>query len=166
MTGFILGLIAVFGFGIVGWFLADTRKRVRIIFGAGSASARDFEQNLAVRVARSETTLEEMGPRLTRTEDAARVSVQKVGFLRFNPFQDTGGDNSFVIALLDGKDNGIVLSSLYMREGTRLYAKQITRGAAKQPLSDEEQKVLDETINESPKLQIPRLPFGGQANPK
>ena len=139
---FILGGIASLGLGIVGWLLADTRKRVRIIFGAGSASARDFEQNLAVRVARSETTLEEMGPRLTRTEDAARVSVQKVGFLRFNPFQDTGGDNSFVIALLDGKDNGIVISSLYMREGTRLYAKEIKNGTPRQPLSEEEQQVL------------------------
>ena len=81
------------------------------------------------------------------------MSVQKVGFLRFNPFQDTGGDNSFALALLDRENNGVILSSFYTREGVRIYAKQIENGASRQALSDEEKKVLEEALNRSTKLE-------------
>ena len=69
---------------------------------------------------------------------------QKSAFLRFNPFGDTGGDQSFVWALLDKNDNGVILSSLHGREGTRVYAKEIRNGSVvNHRLSDEENKVLN-----------------------
>ncbi len=54
--------------------------------------------------------------------------VQKIGFVRFNPFPQTGGDQSFCLALLDAKDNGFVLSSLHSRDHTRFYAKTVKVG--------------------------------------
>ena len=73
----------------------------------------------------------------------ASRSVHKVGMIRFNPFKDLGGDQSFSVALLDGQDNGVVISSLHTREGTRVYAKAIEKGKAiKHPLSDEEQEAI------------------------
>lgn len=53
---------------------------------------------------------------------------QKVGFVRFNPFPQTGGDQSFCLSLLDEKDNGFVLSSLHSRDATRFYAKTVKAG--------------------------------------
>jgi hypothetical protein len=71
--------------------------------------------------------------------DLASRSVHKVGVVRFNPFKDLGGDQSFSIALLDGENSGVVFSSLHSREGNRVYAKPVTRGKAiKYPLTDEE----------------------------
>ena len=68
---------------------------------------------------------------------------QKTAFLRFNPFGDTGGDQSFVWALLDEEDNGVVISSLHGRENTRVYAKLIREGeVVNHKLSKEEQEVL------------------------
>lgn len=68
---------------------------------------------------------------------------QKVGFLRFNPFSDTGGDQSFVLSLLDGKDSGIILNSLHSRGTTRLYAKEVKKGSGeKTKLSKEEKEVI------------------------
>lgn len=55
-------------------------------------------------------------------------NIQKVGLIRFNPFADTGGNQSFSLALLDGEDNGLVISSLHSREVTRIYAKPIKGG--------------------------------------
>ncbi|MGB9706589.1 MAG: DUF4446 family protein [Microgenomates group bacterium] len=57
-------------------------------------------------------------------------NIQKIGLVRFNPFAGTGGDQSFCLALLDGEDNGLVISSLHSREVTRIYAKPIKRGKA------------------------------------
>lgn len=69
--------------------------------------------------------------------------IKKVGIVRFNPFKDTGGNQSFSLAFLDGKDNGIVITSLYTREGNRVYGKSIKNGGSEFPLSKEEQKAIE-----------------------
>ena len=75
------------------------------------------------------------------------ISITKVGVVRFNPFKDTGGDQSFVIALLNSNNNGIVLSSLYTREGNRVYTKPIEKGTSTYHLSKEEEKAIAEAIS-------------------
>ena len=81
-------------------------------------------------------------------------SLHKVAMMRFNPFKDMGGDQSFSIALLNGKNNGIALSSLYTREGTRVYSKAIVGGKSeKYPLTDEEEQVVKKAmIQETKKI--------------
>lgn len=72
-----------------------------------------------------------------------RFHLQKVGFLRFNPFADTGGDQSFILALLDKDNSGVVLSSLHSRGTTRLYAKKVVHGKGEPfELSSEEKGVV------------------------
>ena len=74
--------------------------------------------------------------------------LHKVAMMRFNPFKDIGGDQSFSIALLNGKNNGIVISSLYTREGTRVYSKAITSGKSeKYPLTEEESDVVKKAMS-------------------
>lgn len=69
--------------------------------------------------------------------------IQKVSIVRFNPFDDVGGDQSFCIAFLDAGNNGMVVSSLHSRQGTRIYAKPIQSGqAAQYQLSQEEQQAV------------------------
>jgi uncharacterized protein DUF4446 len=73
-----------------------------------------------------------------RLEAGAVRAFQRVGLVRFNPFEDTGGNQSFALALLDAEGNGWVLSSLHARTGTRVYAKAIRGGRSDGALSDEE----------------------------
>lgn len=54
--------------------------------------------------------------------------IQKIGLVRYNPFSETGGNQSFVLALLDGKDSGLVITSLHSREATRVFAKPVKAG--------------------------------------
>ncbi|PIP52221.1 hypothetical protein COW80_00070 [Candidatus Beckwithbacteria bacterium CG22_combo_CG10-13_8_21_14_all_01_47_9] len=69
--------------------------------------------------------------------------IQKIGFVRFNPFNQTGGDQSFCLALLDAKANGFVLSSLHSRESTRFYAKTVKEGGGDgHELSKEERQAV------------------------
>jgi hypothetical protein len=72
----------------------------------------------------------------------SKANIQKVGLVKFNPFNETGGDHSFSLALLDGHKNGIIITSLHTRERTRLYVKDVSSGKSKIELSIEEQKAL------------------------
>jgi hypothetical protein len=72
-----------------------------------------------------------------------KLHIQKVGLVRFNPFSDTGGSQSFTLALLDGHDNGLVMTSLYARTGNRWYVKEVQGGKGKEyELSKEEQSAI------------------------
>ncbi len=69
--------------------------------------------------------------------------IQKIGLLRFNPFKDTGGDQSFILTLIDSRDTGVVITALYSRSGTRWYAKRVVKGKGlEHELSEEEKKAL------------------------
>jgi len=70
-------------------------------------------------------------------------SIHKIGLLRFNPFREIGGDQSFSLALLDDENNGTIISSLYSREGVRIYAKAVQKGkTTKYPLTEEEKRAI------------------------
>jgi len=72
------------------------------------------------------------------------LHVQKIGIVRFNPFADTGGAQSFSIALLDLQGNGIVMTSLYARAGNRWYVKEVVKGKGRDmALSKEEESVIE-----------------------
>jgi hypothetical protein len=71
-----------------------------------------------------------------------RTTVQHVGLIRFNPFEDVGGDQSFALALLDGEHNGVVISSIYSRNGGRMYAKPLQVGVQNRALSQEEEMAI------------------------
>lgn len=81
--------------------------------------------------------------RCDQIEKTALHFVQRVGLVRFNPFDETGGDQSFCVALLDAHNNGMVISSLHSRQGTRIYAKPVREGQGTQyQLSKEEQEAI------------------------
>jgi len=68
--------------------------------------------------------------------------VQKVGLIRFNPFNEIGGDHSFVLAVMDGEEDGFVITCLHTRERTRMYAKEISKGKSGIGLSKEEERAI------------------------
>ena len=102
---------------------------------------RVLEKVLATE-AENKKVIKMLGKEIDRLQDDGRFHVQKVGLIRFNPFQETGGDHSFSIALLDGKDTGVVLTGLHTRERTRVYAKSIKKGKSEHELSNEEKKAF------------------------
>lgn len=73
---------------------------------------------------------------------------QKQALIRFNPFNELGGDHSFSLTLLNGVDNGVIITSLHARERTRVYIKEIVAGKSKIELSKEEEKSLSQALKE------------------
>ncbi len=108
--------------------------------GRGLESVLSAHLDTVLRVA---TDLDEVRARTTALERALPLDLQRVGLIRFNPFEDTGGNQSFALALLNAEDTGVVVSSLHSRTGTRVYAKEIRAGKCETALSAEEVRAVE-----------------------
>jgi Protein of unknown function (DUF4446) len=145
----VVGTVLLFIVGLAIGIIGMNRRLSRAIAThrslADEASGRPLGEILVShgeRMRTVENRLAEVDGRYRQLADRSRGSLQHVGLVRFNPFDDTGSDQSFAIALLDDEANGIVLSSLHGRAGTRIFAKAIRAGQASHALSDEEQEAL------------------------
>ena len=88
--------------------------------------------------------LDKLKDKLSEIEKLQLKHIQRVGLIRFNPYDETGGDQSFSLSLLDNKGNGIVITSLHARAGTRVFAKPVLEGkSSKYKFSQEEQKSVE-----------------------
>lgn len=113
--------------------------------GLTDQSFKSVLDNLMKDITVSKKDIDYLKAYCDKMEKDGLLHVQRIGFLRFNPFKDTGGDQSFILSLCDGKDTGVVISSLYSRSGTRWYTKRVINGKGiEHDLSDEEKKVLKE----------------------
>lgn len=101
-------------------------------------------EKLLAQEQKNTTELKRVMAELALVKKNAINPIQKVGITRFNPFGETGGDQSFSVCLLNGEDNGFILTALHTRDRTRVYTKTIVGGISKTELSGEEQKVLKE----------------------
>lgn len=145
------GVVALFVavIGLAGWISllqrseARLRHRLRRILDEGGTTGLD--EVLGDQTKRIEALgkgVESLDALQRELQVAARLALQRVGVVRFNPFQDSGGDQSFAIALLDRDGTGIIVSSLHGRTETRIFAKQIDNGRSTHTLSDEEQQAI------------------------
>ena len=75
------------------------------------------------------------------------LCIKKVGMVRYSAFKDTGSDLSFVLALLNDKNDGVILNGIYSREMSNIYAKQVIDGKCSSKLSEEERQALEIAIN-------------------
>lgn len=73
--------------------------------------------------------------------------VQKVGIYRYNAYKDAGHDLSFTLALLDEKNDGVVLNGIYSREMSNIYAKPIKNGVSEYKITEEEKEALKRAMN-------------------
>ena len=125
--------------GVFVWFFDRLNKMMKK--SKGQNLVKTIEKILKQEKENSES-IKDIAKDLKLMEDVNKLHVQKIGIVRFNPFNETGGDHSFTIALLNGKDTGIVLTGLHTRERTRMYLKPIESGKSKYELSSEENRAI------------------------
>ncbi len=129
------GILSIW-LGIVTYLLWQVRSFLQKLFPSDGG---DFRKKLE-EVFREVNFVKEF--RELNLKNLSRVSLK-----RFNPYQDTGGDQSFTVALLNGEEDGLVITSLHARTGTRVFAKQIKSGKGDRvKLSDEEEEVIKEAL--------------------
>jgi len=110
--------------------------------GADNTSLESILGTHLERVYAVAREVDKLAARAAILEQVQRKAFQKIGLVRFNPFEDTGGNQSFALALLDHNGDGIVISSLHARAVTRIYGKAIAGGKSEAALSSEESEAL------------------------
>jgi len=135
-------IIFLFLFCYLFYQLFKTKKRLDIFFKKDN---KDLGEVLASQIRKLEDqgkNIEKIYGEIEKLNKISATCFQKIGVIRFNPFQEVGGDQSFSVALLDAQNNGFVITGLYTREGNRIFAKPIENGQSKYLLSGEEKEAI------------------------
>lgn len=142
----LLAGMAAAAIGLAIWLFVRMRRLERryklLMTGVSGGNLEAILEEHIRRVQEATARVEELNLLVMRLERNNRSHLQRVGFLRFNPFRDTGGDQSFALALADEGGNGVVISSLHSREVTRVYAKPLVAWQTSYQLTDEEQQAI------------------------
>lgn len=125
--------------------LNNKYKKFMNKLGNGKNLEEDLE-NFMYKVDRVEKQNAEITNHCRNLEDDLSKCIQKIGIVRYSAFKDTGSDLSFVVALLDEKNNGVVFNGIYSREMSNIYAKPVKNGNSKYTLSNEELEAIEKAI--------------------
>lgn len=118
-------------------------RMVRQFFQGPSGEDMEGLLRRSMEVAeQSASSCENWAVQLAGMEERLRGSLQYFAVVRYDAFEDVTGQQSFSLAILDGNDNGVVVSAIFGRSSSRTFGKMITGGQAEQPLSHEEQEAL------------------------
>jgi hypothetical protein len=124
------------------------KKKLHIFFSG--KDAKDLEEILLNQLEETrglDQEIQELFEISNRLRELGMKSIHKTAVMRFNPFKEVGGNQSFCVALLDGKNSGVVITSLHTREGTRVYSKPVVLGRENNfPLTEEEKATIAEAI--------------------
>jgi hypothetical protein len=131
-----ISILSVFLFRMIGHYN-------RLTYGMTKLGLRDVLEKILKNQQELHAQANHLQQALNELAGDGKLHIQKIGLVRFNPFSDTGGSQSFTLALLDGHNNGLVMTSLYARTGNRWYIKEVTGGKGKEyELSKEEQNAI------------------------
>lgn len=117
----------------------------RLTRGMTKATLKEVLDAILRTLTTVRSNTEKLDTTVRRLDEDQTYHIQRVGIVRFNPFADTGGAQSFSIALLDKQKNGLVMTSLYARSGNRWYIKNVVAGKGKElSLSKEEEVAVQD----------------------
>jgi len=144
VAALVIGLLVALGVAVLAVRRAtDVGRRLDALTrGEDGRSLQAVLEAHLGRVVEVSTAVDRLTGRTSALEASGRKAFQRIGLVRFNPFEDTGSNQSFALALLDADDDGVIVSSLHARGGTRIYAKAVAGGRPEATLSDEEAEAL------------------------
>jgi hypothetical protein len=148
----LIGLVVALGISIVLlWRVARLSRRLeQLTRGSDEGSLEAVLGQHLERVRKVVRDVDAVAGRTAALEKDIRRSLGRVGLVRYNPFEDTGGNQSFALAIVDAGGDGFVMSSLHARQGTRVYAKSVTKGSPEATLSEEEAAALQQALAKPP----------------
>ncbi|SDY87901.1 Protein of unknown function [Proteiniborus ethanoligenes] len=126
-----------------------TKKYNRLVGDSDTNSLETILLNYIDEIKDAKGEMLELKKYIENLNDRLELCLQRIGFIRYNAFNDMGSDLSFSIALLDDKLDGFVITSIYGRDESNTYAKPILKGESTYPLSVEEMQALDRAKRQS-----------------
>lgn len=110
--------------------------------GAGVEKIDQLLENVIERTDLGTREIELLREQLMLLGRHVEEHLQQVGVVRYNAFDDTGGDQSFAVAMLDGHGNGAIFNGLYHRKDCRVFAKPVRSWKSTYSMSDEELEAI------------------------
>ncbi|SDE77651.1 DUF4446 family protein [Sporomusa acidovorans] len=139
----VLIFIALLVFISVNIKMSKLNKRYRrMMNGMENANIERLLLSHIEEVRQAVSKVNQLDEKCRQLDAITTKTIQNIGLVRFNAFEDTGSDLSFALALLDKNKNGIVLSSIYGRNESRIYAKPVVDGQSTYHLTEEEKQAL------------------------
>jgi len=146
-TGVIILALIILNAFLLAYFYKTHKKFDELLEKGKIKDFKDILLSQKEKHSDLEEQLKDAFLKIDNLENILSKTIQKTGIVRFNPFSDIGGNQSFAIALLDEKNNGFVISSLFVKEGNRVYAKAVKDGKSEHSLSNEEIEAIDRAIS-------------------
>lgn len=125
------------------YYVYKLNKRVDIYFLKGGNNLEETLKNILARLDGIDSYDKLNDSNIKGLQDIAQKSFQKIGIIKFSPFKEVGGKQSFCLSLLDKTNTGFLITSHFGRDFNHIYIKVVKRGKADSQLSKEEQKSLD-----------------------
>ncbi len=138
----LLVVVVVWGFDLQTRLRRSERRYERLFSGDEEPSYAAALEQLSDRFSNVNTRTGRLVVQMEEIDRTLMRCIQGVGFVRYSAFEDTGGDQSFSLALVDGDGDGVVVSALYGRDATRVYAKPVDGWTSSRTLAQEEQQAL------------------------
>lgn len=119
----------------------------KIMKGTNNKNLEELLVSSLDKIDNMEEITNEVKDMCNKTSKKVSSCIQKVAMQRYKAFEDIGSDLSYSIALLDGSNNGVIITSIYSRNESITYAKPIDDGISRYDLSQEESNVLHQAVN-------------------
>lgn len=127
--------------------LKKLRKRVDTLTrGKDTESMEDTILKFFERIEALESHEQGIEDNIQKIKENLKMTYQKKGMVKYDAFREMSGALSYSVALLDQENNGVLITSMYSREGCYSYAKEIVRGESELNLSEEEAEALKQAI--------------------
>ncbi|WP_422658969.1 DUF4446 family protein [Paenibacillus sp. EC2-1] len=124
------------------------RKYDAMMSGTGVEDLETLLLNLKIQMDAIEEEQGNHRSRLDHVIQTLKGVKSKTGIVRYNAFGERGNDLSFSIAIVSEKGDGLVLTGLYNRESSFVYAKPLQNGESQHSLSPEEKEAIDLALKE------------------
>jgi len=141
--------VAVLVCGLTGWLVLLSirmsrlrRQYARVMSGTDGTNLEEVLNRYIDHMDETLRIVSALETRAARMERTLGHCLQWVGMVRFSPFRDTAGAQSFALAVIDGSGDGVVLSGLHSRDSTRVYAKALAKWESQHTLTDEERDAI------------------------
>lgn len=145
-------VLVIWNLGLTAFFWVSWRHYRRLVKGVGRENLQKLMDKILKQLKEREVAGKEAKELLEVLEKKGEQGYQQMGLVRFNPFAEMGGNQSFSFALLDGDDSGFLITSLHGRSLTRLYIKRVKQGKAVDgKLSKEEELAVKQAIGRKTK---------------
>jgi hypothetical protein len=142
-----VAVVSLVGLTLVALRLRALKAAQGALLGGERRDLVDFAVSLQTRIDDLHRAVDEIAAGLSRVDRRVDGAVTNTAVVRYDAYQDTGGQQSASFAFLDSTRTGTIVTAIQGRDYARIYVKDLDRGKASLALSPEEQEAVERAMS-------------------